>query len=496
MAGLADLLYAFSGQPNPQQQIADFLSGRQTQPPGGQGAGPPGANPQPPNGPAPDPNAPPPNPSPGDPAPPGSPPQPQALQSTPQMNASYNQLANGGNLMDLYLRLQQRQAASDQINKGFALIAANHAGNPAMARAIMDSVSGGGGASGMVGDLMSLYNAQTQMAGQQQMLANADAIDAKNGWPPGTARAMILSGRGSEVVQDMRPTDLQRNYEWARSEFKKNNPNASEAEIDAGAQSILLGAGGGGAVGSDLRSMNLAKSAWLNEPANKDKPLPGYLTDVTKWKIYSQDLSDAKQQFNGVNDSLNKFMNDMSEVANNPNLDKITGSTGNIMTGAIQGLLPGEVNNLKTAMSGLTSEAKDIASRGGPKGVGQNLRTVGSAAEDFTNASLTNYRDTVIAPRMRQALTAQANANGAAGQFNSMPRYLRHYADQMYQAGGDLDIGGSPRANTPDKGPDGKPLPQPDAAHLQDFYTALEHRGPEFALKHLKDAGFDTSSLR
>ena len=73
-----------------------------------------------------------------------------------------------------------------------------------------------------------------------------------------------------------------------------------------------------------------------------------------------------------------------------------------------------------------------MGSRGGPKGVNQNLKTLGSSPEDFTNSSLTNYRDTVIAPRMRQALTAQANANGAAGQANSMPGYLRHYLDQMY----------------------------------------------------------------
>ena len=86
-------------------------------------------------------------------------------------------------------------------------------------------------------------------------------------------------------------------------------------------------------------------------------------------------------------------------------------------------------------MTGLQNEAKDMASRGGPKGVNQNLKTLGSSPEDFTNASLTNYRDSVIAPRMRQALTAQANANGAAGQANSMPGYLKHYVDPMYQSG-------------------------------------------------------------
>ena len=334
--------------------------------------------------------------------------------------------------------------------------------------------------------MMSLYQQQNQMAAQQAMLDQAPAIDQKNNWPPGTARAEILAGRGPDLIKSMEPTTEARNYQWAHDTYAKNHPGASPAEIDAGAQSILLGAGGGGAAGGEMASMNIARSHWLADPANQGKPPPGYMTDLTKWKIYSQDLNDARTQFGGVNDSLGKFVGDMSEVANNPSLDKITGSTGGILTGAFAGLLPGEVNDLKTKMTGLQNEAKDMASRGGPKGVNQNLKTLGSSPEDFTNSSLTNYRDTVIAPRMRQALTAQANSNGAAGQANSMPGYLQHYLDQMYKSGGDLDIGGSPKANSPDLGPNGKPLPQPDAAALRDFYVALEHRGPDFALKGLK----------
>ena len=88
--------------------------------------------------------------------------------------------------------------------------------------------------------------------------------------------------------------------------------------------------------------MNIARSHWLADPANQGKPPPGYMTDLTKWKIYSQDLNDARTQFGGVNDSLGKFVGDMSEVANNPSLDKITGSTGGILTGAIGGLLQGK----------------------------------------------------------------------------------------------------------------------------------------------------------
>ena len=139
-----------------------------------------------------------------------------------------------------------------------------------------------------------------------------------------------------------------------------------------------------------------------------------------------------------------------------------------------------------------------MASRGGPKGVGQNLKNLGSNPDEFTTLGTTDYRGDVIAPRMRQALTAQANARGAAGlaSASDTPGYLQHYMDQMYKPGGELDIGGAPKAGTPDTGPDGKPLKQPDAAALRDFYTALEHRGPKFALDGLHSAGYDTSALR
>src|SRR5215469_8730784 len=216
MAGLADLLYL--GQPNPAQQIAAALSGQPQpgQPP--QGAGPNGPPPTSPNGPAPAQQQ---NPAPGSPPPPGSPPQPQALQSSPDMSASYQTLANPQNLMSLYLQLDARQRASDQINRGFALIAANHAGNPAMARSIMDSVGGGGDAGSTVGNLMSLYQGQQQMSAQQSMLGQAPAIAAKLGMPEAVVRSEIMAGRGPDLVKAMEPTDLQRNISAEHDQFIK-----------------------------------------------------------------------------------------------------------------------------------------------------------------------------------------------------------------------------------------------------------------------------------
>ena len=244
MPGPADLLYLLSGQPDPSRQLAALLSGQQ-QPQGSQGAppqsaAPPGAtsSPAPSGGAAAGAG---PNPSPGDPAPPGSQPQPQALQSTPDMSASYQQLANPPNLMSLYLQLQQRQSASDQINKGFALIAANHAGNPGMARAIMDSAGGQGDAGGMVNNLMSLYQTQQGMAAQQQLLAQAPGIAQKLGMDEGVVRAEIMAGRGPDLVRSLEPTDAMRNYQQARGMLKQ--AGVPDDQIDTFTRPMLLGAG-------------------------------------------------------------------------------------------------------------------------------------------------------------------------------------------------------------------------------------------------------------
>ena len=54
------------------------------------------------------------------------------------MAASYQQLANPPNLLSLYLQIDARNRASQQINSGLALIAANHC-PPSMRESIMQS---------------------------------------------------------------------------------------------------------------------------------------------------------------------------------------------------------------------------------------------------------------------------------------------------------------------------------------------------------------------
>jgi hypothetical protein len=480
MPGIADLMYALSGQPDPSRQLAAMLSGQQ--PPG---AAPPGATPQPPGQTPSDGAGAQNNVAPGAQPPPGVQ-IPTALQSTPDLTQSYAQLANPPNLMSLMVQMQQRASASDQINRGLALMAASRS-TPGMARAIMDSVGGGTDAGGMVNNLMSLYGAQQQMAAQQDMLRHAPDYDAKLNLPPGTARDMILAGRGSDLVSKMEPTDQQRNIQAQHDAYIKGG--GSEDEWQKNYLPLIITGGIPGA-SPDTRQRVQALTKWQNDPANAGKPTPPYMLDDQKWKLFNTDLSDAKAQFNGMNDSLGRFIDQMGEVSNSPELDNVAGKPWSLE--AAKAALKGtDAAQLTDKMKGLAGTAKDMASRGGPKGLSQNLKTLGSNPDDFANLGYSDYRGDVIAPRMRQALTAQANAYGAAGRLNEMPGYLQSYLDPMYKPGGDFDPGGGFKTVTPSKD-----LKQPDAAALNDFRTAMEHRGPKWALQKLEDAGYDTSSLR
>ena len=157
------------------------------------------------------------------------------------MAQSYSQLANPPNLMNLYIQAQQRDQAMQGFNSGLALIAANHS-PPSMRQSIMQAANAGAGdATGMVGNLMSLRNAQTQMAAQQAMLGQADAIDQKNNWPSGTARAEIRRAEAPISSRGMEPHRGEKLPVGAHT-YANAHPGATPAEIEEGAQGILSGA--------------------------------------------------------------------------------------------------------------------------------------------------------------------------------------------------------------------------------------------------------------
>ena len=483
---IGDLLYMLSGQPDPARQIAqalDPLSQPGPQPAAQGGAGP-GSGPpsSPAGGPAPAQGG---NSYPGQPQPPGSAPQPMAYQSSPDMAASNQQLANPPNLMSLYLQLAQRQQANDQISRGLALIAANHSA-PGMRNAIMQSAMGGGMDAGQtMNNLMNIYSMQQGMQIRQQELQSAPDIAAKTGLPLSYVQSEIMAGRGGELRQGMMPTEKQRDIQFEHDQFIKGG--GTEDQWQSTYLPLII-SGGIPGLTPETRQRNAALIKWQNDPTNAGKPTPSYLTDDVKWKTYNEDLVDAKKEFNGVNQSLGNYIDSLGDVSSSKELDSLAGHP---ISGGGAAVFPTtEAAQLFTKMKGLAGLSQALAARGGPKGVGQNHKQFGANTEDFTNLGITDYRGDVIQPRIKQALTAQANAYGAAGMANSMPGYLKPYLDPMYQTGGDLDIGGAPKAVTPDKN-----LKQPGAEELRGFQNDLERFGPKTALKHLRDQGYDTSSL-
>jgi hypothetical protein len=401
------------------------------------------------------------------------------------MNASYQALANPPNIMSLYMQMQQRDRAMQGINSGLALIAANHS-PPSMRQSIMQSLTGGGEDAGQtVNNLMSLHTAMQQQGATQDMLAHASDYDTKLGLPPGTARDMILAGKGPDLVAKMEPTDQQRNIQFEHDQFIKGG--GTEEDWKNNYLPMIITGGLPGMTG-DMKSMAFARTQWQNDPANKGRPMPSYLTDPTKWSLYNKDLGDAKGQFGGMNQALGSYIDDLGAVGSSKALDSVAGKP---FAGALSSAIPGtEAYNILNKMQGLAGTSKALAARGGPKGVGQNLAILGANTEDFTNLGIKDYREDVIAPRIRNALTAQANAYGAAGRLGDMPLYLKPYLDPMYQSGGDLDPGGGFKTVQPNKD-----LKQPTAEDMEDFKHNLEHFGPAIAKKMFKDHGIDTSSV-
>jgi hypothetical protein len=272
--------------------------------------------------------------------------------------------------------------------------------------------------------------------------------------------------------------------------------DAARQQFEQSPQGQMMAMGGvGGLSGmpADTREMTLARIRWQNDPANKGKDVPGYLNDETKFKIYKTDLTDAKTQFGGINQALGNFVDKLGDLANDKDVAAITGASnpGQAFANAMASSMRGTASySAAQKMAYTASLAKQLAVRGGPSGVGQNLKLLGASPEDFTNMGITNYNEDVISPRMVQALTAQANAYGAAGQLKNMPGYLKFYLDKMYAPGGDFDLSGGFKPATPNN-----KLKQPTEADLENFRTDLEHSGPKAAIQEFKARGFDTSSL-
>lgn len=512
MPGIADLLYL--GQPDPMRQLAAALAGQQLQPgqTGPQAAG----GPPPPQG----------DQGPGAPLqlpqggqdqqqqpvapgtqPPNAPAQPSGYTSSPDMAQSYQQLASpqNNNIMGLYLQAQQRYQASDQINRGLALIAANHAGNPAMARAIMANAGGGGmSPGGQMSDLMQIYNFQFAQQQRQAFEQALPELAGKFGLDVNMLRMLGpqgVSGLIEKQQQANLPPEEARKYQWFQNQYMQEHANdpgpdgkpigADQAKKDFEQQNPPFLAMGGMSGMNDptTRSMTMASVNWDRNPANAGKPKPPYLVDPDKFRVHQTEVSNGSEQFAGLNGSLDSYIGDLSSVATDPNLKD---AMGGWVKGAFSALPISPGYATAKRMGSLADSSKVMSGLGGVRA--NDLKPLGANTDSFTNSSgLTpeDYINDVISPKMKAALTAQSNTWAVAGRANEMPGYLRLYLDPAYKTGGEFDMGGAPKAFTPDK-----TKKQPDAARIAEFKTDMEHIGPQAALRAMEQDGYDTSSLR
>jgi len=482
MPGFANLFYL--GQPDPAQQLARLLSGQQPQGAPPQGAAPPAGPPPPGGAAAADPNAgPAPNPAPGAPPPPGSSPQPQALQSTPDMSASYSQLANP-NLLSLYVQMQQRQDAMQGINQAFAQIAANHA-PPSMRAAIMQGVQGGGDAGQMVGNLMSLYQAQTQMGATQSLLAQAPQIAQKLNMDEGIVRSTILAGRGNELIQALEPTPATRDIQAKHDMFIKSavaqgqDPTAAEATWQRDYLPFIISGGVGGG-DSATRSWQTERIRWHQD--NPGQPVPWGNDDPQSfalWKAkqdelgkdqteaankrpqYVQNLTDLR---NGLGDIVGLKPNDSFQFNPDGSLDtsNLDPAKYKLLQSALQkpgaqAYLSGDPRDLTTQGEGalLSPEEKHVLdqirdvtnpkavfgslSGRAPRRSQSDVTTIGSGLEGMTNLRKppADWLNGVV-KTVQATDTATGNAYGASGEAENAPAYAKPYIDSSYLQGGSM----------------------------------------------------------
>ena len=398
------------------------------------------------------------------------------------MSASYAQLANPPNLMSLYLQMQAKQSAEDGINRGLALITANHS-PPSMREAIMQSMTGGPDAGQQVNNLMSLYNAQQGMAARQQEMASAPDIAAKTGLPISFVQGEIAAGRGGELMRGMEPTDMQKNYAWARKTYADAHPGASPDDIDQGAQGILLGVGGMGGGDSATRSWRAAKIQWDQNPATKGTPYPwGSGADDSPTSFAAWQTNQKTQEAAQANDMAEAASKRPGYVQNLTGLrDKITDITGPLGDDG----KPTDPNKAALLQSVMQSPFAQSYLRGDPsslsddalawvRGLSQPQKSLLGALKDVTDTTNPNNKlGTInkVAPKrgvsdvtgigtglqsmgninkpydewlngvggtLKAIDTATGNAFGASGEAESAPENTKKYIDPSYLFGGQM----------------------------------------------------------
>ena len=451
------------------------------------------------------------------------------------MSASYAQLANPPNLMSLYLQMQAKQSAEDGINRGLALITANHS-PPSMREAIMQSAGGSGPDAGQqVNNLLGLYQGQQQMGAQQDMLAHAPEWDTKLGLPPGTSRDMILAGKGPDLIakitSETAPTDTIKNYQQARALAKQQNPNASPDEIEQAAQAILMGGSGGGG-DSATRSWRSAKIQWDANPSTKGTPYPwgsgadDNPTSFASWQgaqkveetKQTEDQQEAAgklptyvQNLNGARKKLTDILgvtgaDDQGHPVMDPDREALLKSViGNPFAQSYVNGEPGVGREWTAWWSNLNPAQKqvlnDIKEATDPNtligGIGKRAPKRGAADVNDITSGLSGMHDVTknYGHWMQGALDtigsidqATGNAYGASGQADQAPENVKDLIDPTYLYGGKL----YPKGSHP------LPIPSDQLASAQDQIkqAANPEEMRQKLITHFRARNFDPTPLK
>ena len=420
-------------------------------------------------------------------------------------------------MQQLYLKFAQQQQADEGFNRGIANIAA--AFSPLSQRANIAASGAGATADpgALFGNIMKIQSWDQQQKQYQAFQNSAGDIANQigGGFTPNEVLAIGPDAARTAMALKIPPDQL-RNYNAFKQQFvsdhandpdpanpgQKLGPGGAAALFEQNnPMSVMMAGATGASVDPNDQRRLIELARWKADPANAGQAPPAYFRDVPNFLAHDQlvqqqstDRGQAVQKFGDLNAGLNNYITTLSGISNDPNLDKLTGNVKNegLVTAHTPALLGTANYALHNRIVGLQKLSTDLQGKAAP-GTQGALAGLQSGAPDLTTYSTPpdDYRQNVVAPLMRQALTAQANAYGASGQTDRMPPYLRQYLDPVYAPSGELYVGsGAWKVAPPDQ------TKTPLAPNMIPKAKALiEKWGPQTAIQKLKDGGIDTSSL-
>jgi hypothetical protein len=422
MPGIFDLIQGAMGRPDPSMQLRAALNPLAGVPASGAPAGPgggPGAS-----GPSPAPGGPPGAP-PGD---AGGPqqqqqqaPQPQATQTPPDLGS-------------MFVQLMQRQQANEGFNRGLGMLAAGFA-QPRDRATMIDAMSGqsGGDPASLIGNVMKLQQYNQAQARYSDLVNNSDGYAKAFNMDPTMFKAAITAagpqgagdilGKIAEGQMGLTGNLTDKEYQQARRQWGQT-PDSQDAD-----------------------GKPLPAPTWLNTEA-------GFQAHQQTVEAQGKDVREAAQALPGYNASLGDMGTRVASIQAQG--DVIKGIIGDpkkqIAAQTLLAAEPGSWSGIIAQNSGVlnTDELKAIGDlkqlksqnyasnfKSGQRLSQQEATRLGQAADQISNVAVSP--DTYMA-NISDVQTklghAQANAYGAAEDFDNLPMNLRPLLDPSYLKGG------------------------------------------------------------